>query len=156
MDVSGVAFHTESMATGDFVRNMRVAWTAIVGIAMMCLPGYGTSPLPDDCWGVYSWAGWNTEKVTRERCPLIKGAPIILKWKQVEPEPGRFTFEGQLDDKLRRAVSITCNNSNTWKELNLTLGDARFGHEQSERRDLILLHLSGSNTVFHMIELQRR
>jgi hypothetical protein len=35
---------------------------------------------------------------------LIKGAPIILKWNQVEPEPGRFAFDQQLGDKLERAV----------------------------------------------------
>jgi len=61
-------------------------------------------PFPEDCWGVYSWAGWNTKKVTRANCPLINGAPIILKWNQVEPEPGSFVFDRQLRDKLERAL----------------------------------------------------
>ena len=56
----------------------------------------------------------------------------------------------------KRAVSVTCKNSNTWKELNLTLDDARFGVRQSWQHDLILRYLSGSNTVFHMIELARK
>ena len=62
-------------------------------------------PFPKDCWGVYSWAGWNTENVTRANCPLIKGAPIILKWNQVEPEPGRFAFDRHLGEKLKLAVA---------------------------------------------------
>ena len=61
-------------------------------------------PFPDNCWGVYSWAGWNTRKVTREHCPLIKGAPIILKWRDIEPRPGEYAFDRHLGDKLRLAV----------------------------------------------------
>jgi len=62
------------------------------------------APFPADCWGVYSWAGWNTKKVTRATCPLIKGAPIILKWHALEPEPGQFAFDKHLGDKLKLAV----------------------------------------------------
>lgn len=58
---------------------------------------------PENCWGVYSWAGWNTKEVSRESHPLIKGAPIILKWNDVEPEPGVFKFGEQLDEKLKLA-----------------------------------------------------
>jgi hypothetical protein len=61
-------------------------------------------PFPDDCWGVYSWAGWSPRSVTREKCPLIKGVPIILKWAQLEPRPGEFEFERELGDKLALAV----------------------------------------------------
>ena len=60
---------------------------------------------PEDCWGVYSWAGWNTKEVSRESHPLIKGAPIILKWRDVEPEPGVFKFEEILGAKLKLAES---------------------------------------------------
>ncbi len=58
---------------------------------------------PEDCWGVYSWAGWNPDQVSRESHPLIKGAPIILKWKDVEPEPGVFKFDEVLGKKLNLA-----------------------------------------------------
>jgi len=84
--------------------NKGFAWLLIVFLVSICLPLQGASPFPEDCWGVYSWAGWNTQKVTRERCPLIKGAPIILKWRQVEPEPGVFAVDRQLGDKLKRAI----------------------------------------------------
>lgn len=58
---------------------------------------------PEDCWGVYSWASWNPEQVTRESHPLIKGAPIIMKWRDVEPEPGIFKFDEVLGKKLELA-----------------------------------------------------
>jgi hypothetical protein len=81
-----------------------VVYAILTGLMLVCFPAYGINPFPKDCWGVYSWASWNTQKVSRERCPLIKGAPIILKWNTLEPEPGTFAFERQLDKKLRLAV----------------------------------------------------
>jgi len=58
---------------------------------------------PDNCWGVYSWAGWNTKTVSKESHPLIKGAPIILKWNTLEPEEGQFRFEEEIGEKLKLA-----------------------------------------------------
>ena len=82
----------------------------LYGFILICCLAYypplarAQAPFPEDCWGVYSWAGWNTKNVTRANCPLIKGAPIILKWSQVEPEPGSFAFDRHLGDKLKLAV----------------------------------------------------
>ena len=67
-------------------------------------PTKTTSVFPNDCWGVYSWCSWNTKKVTQETCPLIKGAPIVMHWNKIEPEPGVFTFDEQLGDKLQLAL----------------------------------------------------
>ena len=60
------------------------------------------TPFPANCWGVYSWAGWNPEKVTKQSHPLIKGAPLILKWSQIEPASGNFKFEEQIGQKLKQ------------------------------------------------------
>jgi len=68
-------------------------------------PWRATNPsvFPPDCWGVYSWCSWNTRKVTRQSCPLIKGAPIVMHWNKIEPEPGEFAFDEQLGRKLALA-----------------------------------------------------
>ncbi len=58
------------------------------------------NPFPADSWGVYSWGGW--DKVTRASHPLIKGVPLVLKWSNVEPEPGVFRFEDELGQRLER------------------------------------------------------
>lgn len=58
---------------------------------------------PENCWGVYSWAGWRTQEVTPKSHPLIKGAPLILKWNQVEPKAGEFQFDKELKAKLELA-----------------------------------------------------
>lgn len=55
---------------------------------------------PDDCWGVYSWGSFNPERNNPEKCPLIKGSPIILHWKDVEPEPGDFRFRELMEERL--------------------------------------------------------
>lgn len=67
-------------------------------------PAKPASVFPNDCWGVYSWCSWNTKKVTQETCPLIKGSPIVMHWNKIEPEPGVFTFDEQLVDKLQLAL----------------------------------------------------
>lgn len=61
------------------------------------------SYFPDNCWGVYSWAGWNTKEVTPKSHPLIKGVPLIFKWSQFEPKPGQFAFDKELRTKLELA-----------------------------------------------------
>jgi len=68
-------------------------------------PARATNPsvFPPDCWGVYSWCSWNTRKVTRQSCPLIKGAPIVMHWNKIEPKPGEFAFDEQLGSKLALA-----------------------------------------------------
>lgn len=62
---------------------------------------HAQSPFPENCWGVYSWAGWNPEKVSKASHPLIKGAPLVLRWEQIEPSPGNFKFEEQIGEKLK-------------------------------------------------------
>ena len=71
---------------------------------LLCFFAHSTqaqAPFPENCWGVYSWAGWNQEKVTKQSHPLIKGAPLILKWSQIEPRPGVFYFDEQIGQKLK-------------------------------------------------------
>ena len=58
---------------------------------------------PDNAWGVYSWAGWNTKEVTPQSHPLIKGVPLILKWSQLETAPGVFKFDEEIRSKLELA-----------------------------------------------------
>jgi hypothetical protein len=63
-----------------------------------------TNYFPEDYWGVYSWSNWDTKKVTKESHPLIKGAPIVLKWKDLEVEPGKYLFDALIGDKLKLAL----------------------------------------------------
>ncbi len=61
------------------------------------------SVFPDDCWGVYSWGGWNIDRVNKQTHPLIKGAPMIFRWHEIEPEPGVFRFEEEIGRQLKEA-----------------------------------------------------
>ncbi len=62
-----------------------------------------TSVFPEDCWGVYSWGGWNISRVNKQTHPLIKGAPMIFRWSEIEPEPGVFRFEEEIGKQLEEA-----------------------------------------------------
>lgn len=57
-----------------------------------------------DVWGTYTWGSpWEDGNFTKESYPLVKGAPIVLKWENLEPENGKFLFDELLGDKLRQA-----------------------------------------------------
>lgn len=58
------------------------------------------SILPEEAWGVHSWASYRSNQVSRETCPDIKGAPLLLHWDNLEPRNGEFDFQGQIGDKL--------------------------------------------------------
>jgi hypothetical protein len=67
----------------------------------MSADGNTTRAFSAECWGVYSWG--STRQVTRQTHPLIKGVPTILRWSEVEPEPGVFRFEEVIGDRLKHA-----------------------------------------------------
>jgi hypothetical protein len=66
---------------------------------------------PSIRWGVTSWSNWNPSQVTRQTHPLIKGVPIVMKWKTLEPQPGVFKFNEILGTALTAAHQ---NNFNTF------------------------------------------
>jgi len=70
-------------------------------IALLFAGVANTKPLPEEGWGVYSWASWRPDKTTRDTCPDLVGVSIILHWNTLEPREGDFRFEEQLDEKLR-------------------------------------------------------
>ena len=44
-------------------------------------------------WGTYTWLSpWDDGDFTRENYPYVKGAPIVLIWSALEPEPGNYQF----------------------------------------------------------------
>ena len=89
------------------MRNYLFPAIALVIALSFCSFSAGSEPnksvFPEDCWGVYSWGGWNIKNVNRQSHPLIKGAPMILKWRDVEPEPGVFLFDEILGKQLKEA-----------------------------------------------------
>ena len=57
---------------------------------------------PENCWGVYTWGG-SLEDLTPETYPLVKGAPMVMKWNEIEPQPGKFMFDEVIRKKLEYA-----------------------------------------------------
>jgi hypothetical protein len=90
---------------------MRRTANATVLIAMLVgvLAGFAVAArtaepeFPDGCWGVYSWCSWNPRTITREKCPDLVGAPIIMHWRSLEPAEGDYRFEQLLGERLRLA-----------------------------------------------------
>ena len=61
---------------------------------------------PVNCWGVYTWGG-GFNNVTAETFPLVKGAAIILRWNELETEPGKFRF----DEVIRKQLEYAAKNN---------------------------------------------
>ena len=55
---------------------------------------------------------------------------------------------------VRSAVSVTCDNTARWKKVQLEFF-AVFNNGLGNGADLVLRHVGGSDTKFHMIELDR-
>jgi hypothetical protein len=71
-----------------------VLWTTLV---------IGSTAAPVSGTGIYSWAGWHPRQVSRTECPELRGVPLILHWKNVEPAPGEYRFEKLLREPLEAA-----------------------------------------------------
>lgn len=48
---------------------------------------------PKDAWGVYTWGTYHQSRVNRQLTPHVKGAPLILKWSDLEPANGHYEFD---------------------------------------------------------------
>jgi len=84
-------------------KKYHISFFALCFILITSVTAQTSKYFPDNCWGVYSWAGWNTSEVTPQSHPLIKGVPLILKWNQLEPTPGKFKFDEEIRNKLELA-----------------------------------------------------
>jgi len=57
---------------------------------------------PENAWGVYTWGGGVID-VTTEKYPLVKGGAMILRWNELEPQPGQFKFDEVIRKQLEYA-----------------------------------------------------
>ena len=74
-------------------------------------------------------------------------------------DDGNGTWELLYNDPFRgaqTAVTVSCGNTPTWKKVQLGLNKAKLNGGLEKGADLILRHVSGSDTKFHMVELDRR
>ena len=56
-------------------------------------------------WGTYTWGSpWDDGDFTKEKYPYVKGAPIVLRWSELEPKSGKYQFEKLIGEKLKHAA----------------------------------------------------
>jgi len=83
-------------------KKYHISFFALCFILITSVTAQTSKYFPDNCWGVYTWGG-NLESVTPEEFPLVKGAPVIMRWNELEPEPGKFRFDEVIRKKLEYA-----------------------------------------------------
>jgi len=81
-----------------------------------------------------------------------------LKVRVVYFDRGRGSWTVKYDavgEKDKTAVAVVNTDTKRWKEVVVTLDDARFGGRCQRGADLVLVNTSDENTLFHMIEVTR-
>ena len=69
-----------------------------------CTTGTSQELFRKGVWGTYTWGSpWNDDDFTQKGYPYVKGAPIVLRWSELEPEPGNYQFEKLIGEKLKHA-----------------------------------------------------
>ena len=53
-------------------------------------------------------------------------------------------------------MTVTCANTGKWLDKRIDLPDAHFTGALPGKSDLMLQYVAGDDTIFHMIELDRR
>ena len=66
---------------------------SMAGVAAEARPGCGIS----------SWAGWKLGDLSRAECPELRSVPLILKWDDLEPAPGKYEFHEKIGNSLQAA-----------------------------------------------------
>lgn len=74
-----------------------------VGIAMLIATVVGVWAEAKPGYGISSWAGWKPGDISRAECPELRSVPIILKWDDLEPEPGKYAFAEKISKTLQTA-----------------------------------------------------
>ena len=55
---------------------------------------------PNDAWGVYTWGSYNSNKINPQKTPYVKGVPTTIRWKDLEPNDGKFEFDKLIKNRL--------------------------------------------------------
>lgn len=73
-------------------------------LLIFCSTGNSQELFRKGVWGTYTWGSpWDDGEFTEKSYPYVKGAPIVLRWSQLEPEPGNYQFDQLIGSKLRHA-----------------------------------------------------
>ena len=76
---------------------------ALTYLGLLALSVAGVEAETKPGLGISSWAGWKPGDISRADCPELRSVPLILKWGDLEPAPGKYTFEEAIGKKLEAA-----------------------------------------------------
>ncbi|VGO20707.1 hypothetical protein [Pontiella sulfatireligans] len=74
---------------------MKHSFLILLGLSVSMVAAHAREGL-----GISSWAGWKPGQISRADCPELRSVPLILKWNELEPKPGKYKFDKQLGEPL--------------------------------------------------------
>jgi hypothetical protein len=80
----------------------KAAWGGLLVVALVGAEAVAADEARQG-YGISSWAGWKPGQVSRADCPELRSVPLILKWDQLEPSPGKYAFDKHLGEPLQAA-----------------------------------------------------
>lgn len=85
---------------------------------------------------------------------LLEPIKVTIRYLDKGTGRWRLVYDAKTSNN-KRAIAVTNTNSDTWKEVIVELQDYNFKNSGPLGSDLGLEYISGDNTVFHMIEIER-
>jgi len=83
--------------------------------------------------------------------------PISVRVVYFDKGKGSWALKyDAVDDPQKTATTMTNTNTNMWKEITVTIDDARLENRGTKNTDISLAYISGDETLFHMVELKRK
>jgi hypothetical protein len=88
--------------------------------------------------------------------PLDGAYAVTLRIVYLDQGHGTWSaFYDAIEQPEQVAISVTNADTGRWKEQVITLTDGYFGNRAGNASDIVLAHVAGEDTTFHMLELTR-
>ncbi len=87
----------------------------------------------------------------------LKGTyPVEVRVVYYDSGNGKFSVKyDDVGHTGKTAVTVTKTNTNTWKEVKVTIRDGSFSNHLEQGSDIILQTEDSENDIFHMVEITR-
>jgi hypothetical protein len=82
--------------------------------------------------------------------------PVEVRVVYLDRGTGSWRLAYHATGGVRTAVNITNQNTGQWRERTVVVADGAFGNGGPRQADLVLEHVAGDDTIFHLIEILRR
>lgn len=99
---------------------------------------------------------FDVEDAFLHNAPLDGGYPVMVEITYLDRGYGKFqVFYDGKGNSNSSSLSVSCNNTNTWKKASVTINDAYFGNLSASGSDFYIKNTGSENVIFTLVEISR-